>query len=36
MVETGGGGGGSFGATEENAAIGVQSAKLRDSHTEDQ
>ena len=29
-------GGGSFGATEESAARGVQRAKQRDSHTEDQ
>ena len=28
-------GGGSFRATEENAATGVQRAKWRDSHTED-
>ena len=28
--------GGSFGATEENAATGVQRAKWRDSRTEDQ
>ena len=28
--------GGSFGAMEENAATGVQRAKRRDSHTEDQ
>ena len=28
-------GGGSFGATEESAATGVQRAKQRDSHTED-
>ena len=27
--------GGSFGATEESAATGVQRAKQRDSHTED-
>ena len=35
---TGGDGGwqrGSFGATQESAAIGVQRAKQRDSHTED-
>ena len=33
----GGGGGqeGSFGATEESTATGVQTAKRRDSHTED-
>ena len=31
-----GGGGGSFGAMEESAAIGVQRAKRRDSSTEDQ
>ena len=31
----GGVGGGSFGATEESAATGVQRAKQRDSHTED-
>ena len=30
-----GGGGGSFGATEENAATGVQRAKQKDSHIED-
>ena len=29
-------GGGSFGATEENAVTGVQRAKWRDSCTEDQ
>ena len=29
------GGGGSFGATEENTATGVQRAKCRHSHTED-
>ena len=28
--------GGSFGATEESTATGVQRAKRRDSHTEDQ
>ena len=27
--------GGSFGATEESAATGVERAKQRDSHTED-
>ena len=31
-----GGGGGSFGATEESAATGVWRAKRRDSRTEDQ
>ena len=30
-----GGGGGSFGATEESAATGVRRAKRRDSRTED-
>ena len=36
LVETGSGGvGGSFGATEESAATGVQRAKWRDSCTED-
>ena len=35
-LQTGGGGGrGSFRATEESAATGVQRAKQRDSHTED-
>ena len=36
MVETGDGEGGSFGATEESAATGVQRAKRRDACTEDQ
>ena len=35
LVETGGSWGGSFRATEERAATGVQRAKQRDSHTED-
>ena len=34
-VETAGGGGGSFRATEESAAMGVRRAKRRDSRTED-
>ena len=34
-METGGGQGGNFGATEESAATGVQRAKWRDSRTED-
>ena len=34
-METAGGGGGSFRATEENAATGVRRAKWRDSRTED-
>ena len=33
-AETAGGGGGSFGATEESAATGVRRAKRRDSRTE--
>ena len=33
-METAGGGGGSFGATEESAATGVRRAKRRDSRTE--
>ena len=36
LAETGGGGGRSFGATEDSAATGVQRAKRRDSRTEDQ
>ena len=35
-METGGGRGGSFGATEESTATGVRRAKLRDSCIEDQ
>ena len=35
LVEMASGQGGSFGATEESAATGVQRAKRRDSHTED-
>ena len=35
LAETGGGRGGSFGATEESTATGVQRAKWRDSRTED-
>ena len=35
-METGGGRGGSFGATEESAATGVQRAEWRDSCTENQ
>ena len=35
-METAGGEGGSFGATEESAATGVRRAKWRDSRTEDQ
>ena len=34
-METAGGRGGSFGATEESAATGVRRAKRRDSHMED-
>ena len=35
LAETVGGQGGSFGATEESTATGVQSAKRRDSRTEE-
>ena len=35
LAEIGGGEGGTFGATEESTATGVQRAKKRDSHTED-
>ena len=35
-METAGGGGGSFGATEESTATGVRRAQRRDSRMEDQ